>query len=151
MVARSLSTGFHAWGKGVESVQSELFFETIYDAYKAGVDICGGPKKLGARLWPTLDPEDAGRKVRACINPERNEKFSEDERLALLRIFRENGFHGVMHFIADAAHYDRPRTIEPEDQAAEIQRAMDQTMARAAELLKRYERIKTSETLRSVR
>jgi hypothetical protein len=132
-------------------VQSELFFETIHDAYKAGVDFCGGPKKVGAMLFPEKSPEEAGRMVRACINPERSEKFSEEQRLLLLRIFREAGFHGVMHFLADSAHYERPRTIEPEDQAAEIQRAMDATMRQAAELLKRYERIKTVDTLRAIR
>lgn len=94
-----------------------MFFERIHDAWKAGVDWCGGPKALGAKLWPSMAPDDAGRKLRACLNPDRNEKLSEDERMQLLAIFREKGFHGVVHFMCDKLAYERPNIVAPKTAA----------------------------------
>lgn len=132
-------------------MQTELFYEDIYSAYRSGIEHCGGAKRVGQRLFPEKSPDAAGHYLMACINPARNEKMSEEQRLLLLKIFRENAFHGAMYFLCDDVMYERPRTVEPEDEAAEIQRAMDATMDRLDHLFKRYERIQQASAIRSVK
>lgn len=125
-------------------VQSELFYEDIYAAYRSGVEHCGGAKKVGRQLFPEKSPEAAGHQLMACMNPNRSEKLSEEQRILLLAIFRDAGFHGAMHYIADATRYERPRPIDLIEQAVDVQQQMESTVARMEQLVDRWERIQSS-------
>lgn len=98
------------------------FFEDFTEALREAVRALGGNKKVGPQLWPELPLEQASNRLRDCLNPERREKLSPDQVLLLLRLARTAGFHGAMAFIAYEAGYERPRTVEPEDREAELQR-----------------------------
>lgn len=70
--------------------QCALWHETRLDALAADVQVAGGPKKVGHRLWPSLEPSIAAAKLRACLNPEQAKKrVRRARKLALLSELRE--------------------------------------------------------------
>lgn len=102
-------------------MQSDLCF-TIEDALKSVIRALGGAKSVGHRLRPDLDPDAAGRWLLDCINPDRNEKLSLSQFMALLRWGHDAGVHDAMDFIARDSGYSEPQPITPEDEADELMR-----------------------------
>jgi hypothetical protein len=92
-------------------------------------------------LWPSLPVDQAGRKVSHCINTEHAQQFHPHEVLFLLIEGRRVGVHSVMAHIAREAGYDEPRPVEPEDEAAELQRQFMQSVEVQRQLIARLERI----------
>lgn len=101
--------------------QQPLFHEDIYEALKTVGQAYGKPKKIGALLWPEMNPEKAGERWANCLNRTRPEKLDPEQVLLVLKIGREIGCHSGMQFIADHCNY-RYETIEPEDEKARLQR-----------------------------
>ena len=99
------------------------FFDDVNDAIREAVRQLGGFKKVGPLLWPELAMEQAGNRLRDCMNADRREKLSLDQFMLILRLARQAGFHGVMGYVAYSTGYEAPRPVEPESQEAELQRA----------------------------
>lgn len=103
-------------------MQYALLHESITDALREVVQASGGPKKVGAMLWPELPIDQAAGKLRDCLNPDRREKLSPEQTVLLGRIGREAGCHALMVFMARECGYADPVPIEPEDEVARLQR-----------------------------
>lgn len=99
-----------------------LFHETVNDALRECVAALGGSKKVGAEMRPEKTPEEAGRWVADCLNPDRREHFDPDHLLYLLRAGRAAGCHAAMNYLAREAGYADPIPVEPEDERARAQR-----------------------------
>ena len=102
--------------------QTSLFSEDIHDALKDVVRALGGMKEAGSRLRPELPAIEAGNWLKDCLNPARRERLNPEQVLWLLREGRKIGCHSAMNFIADEAGYQRPAALEPQDEAAQLQR-----------------------------
>jgi hypothetical protein len=98
------------------------FYEDVNEALREAVRHLGGHKKVGPLLWPELLAEQAGNRLRDCLNPDRREKLSPEQVLLILRLACQGGFHGAMAYFAFNAGYEPPRPVVPEDQEAELQR-----------------------------
>ena len=73
------------------------------------------------------------RKLLACLNPERAEKLSLDEVVAVMRLGRQHGCRAPMRFLAHALSYAEPQPIQPRDEADELRRQfIESTRALAA-------------------
>lgn len=93
-----------------------LFFDDIYSALRGFVSYAGGSKVIGPLVFPKKG-EKAAAWLDDCLNPDRAAKLDPEELLHMLKLARERGFHGVMHFIGDAVDYTTtPR--EPRDELA---------------------------------
>ncbi len=124
-----------------------LFHESLADALRECVAVCGGLKAVGSKLWPEKEPDMAGRQLADCLNDAKREKLSPEQVLLILRLAREKGCHAGMRYIADALSYAEPQPIEPRDEADELRRqvlAMGSQLQRALERLDRIERPSTS-------
>jgi hypothetical protein len=102
--------------------QESLWHETIEDALRSVVDALGGFKKVGARLWPSMLGDEAGRKLAKCLNRDRPEKLSYDEMLLVLKFGREAGIHTGIAFIAQFTGYEPPRPSDPATEKEKLQR-----------------------------
>lgn len=121
---RRPSTGIHESWNGVEPRQGALFHESFIDAIGAAVAAIGGPKVAGGILFPSESRDSIARaeaRVRACLNPERAEKFSPEEIQHLAAEARKVGDHSIMNFLAASLLYE-VRPIEPVDAAEKLQR-----------------------------
>lgn len=122
--------------------QPALFVEDVTDALRSAIAAAGGPKKVGALLWPTKGPDAAARYLHDCLNPSRSERFNPDEFLHVLRLARECGYHGAKHWLDAELGYAPTPPVEPNDEAAELARTITsaaETMRRATEALDRLE------------
>lgn len=99
-----------------------LFHESITDALREAVQALGGLKKVGAEMRPEKTPDEAGRWVADCLNPDRREHFDADHVLYLLRAGRAAGCHAAANFLMREAGYSDPIPVEPEDERARAQR-----------------------------
>lgn len=122
--------------------QIPIFHEDLNEALKHLVNALGGPKVVGDAMWPAMqNPEKAGRKIADCLNNNHQQKFSPDEIIWLLCEGRKVGIHSAMAWIAGECGYAPPQPIEPEDEAAALQRQFIQSVKQQSEMLKRMERL----------
>lgn len=104
------------------SPQIPLFYETYEEALRDCVTALGGFKIVGSTLWPAMPADDAGRKLSACLNPEKREKLDLGELRLIRREARKAGVHILAHYEARDAGYAEPAPLNPEDEAAQLQR-----------------------------
>jgi hypothetical protein len=100
--------------------QSPLFVESIYDALKSIVQQLGGPKTVGAVLWPAKSVEDARRLLLDCLNPDRAEKLDAEQIVMLFRMGREINFHVAKHFFDMTTGYQPSQPADPADEQAHL-------------------------------
>jgi len=103
-------------------MQIPLFFDTYEDAIRATIDALGGFKRAGNMLWPSMPVDEAGRKLAHSLNPDKREKLSFAELAMIRREARKVGVHILAHYEARDAGYTEPQPLNPEDEAAQLQR-----------------------------
>lgn len=118
-----------------------LFHESLSDALRECVQVCGGYKAVGRTLWPEKDADVAGRHLADCLNDTKREKLSPEQVLLVLRLAREKGCHAGMNFIARDLGYADPQPVEPEDERAKLQREFIESTHKLARMAERIERL----------
>lgn len=101
--------------------QSQLFEDTIEDAFHQVVKAMGGPKKTAHALWPAKPIEEAARYLNHCLDPERAEKLSLSEIQFLLKKGRALGCHAAINKFNEDADYEQAVPHEPEQRLADLQ------------------------------
>lgn len=118
-----------------------LFFDDLEDALREVVRSAGGPKALGAKLWPEVDPEKAARRLQDCLNDTRREILSPAQVMLLLRIGRQVGCHAAINYMARECGYGDPLPVEPEDEVARLQREFVEATKALGALADRIEHV----------
>lgn len=121
-------------------MQIPLFFDSYEAAIAATVTALGGNKKAGNLLWPSMPADEAGRKLAHCLNPEKREKLCPNELALIRREARKKGVHILAHYEARDAGYAEPQPINPEDEAAQLQREYIAAVKGMQALAERIER-----------
>jgi len=130
-------------------MQMSLIHESITDALRDVINAAGGPKKVGAMMFPELPIDHAAGRVRDALNPDRRERFTPDQVMLLARIGRQVGCHAIITFLSREAGYADPQPIEPEDEVARLQRDFIEATKALGAMASRIEHI-TSTSLRRV-
>lgn len=129
--------------KGHPMTTGSLFHESLADALRECIAVCGGTKAVGAKLWPEKEPDAAGRILADCLNDGKREKLSPEQVMLLLRMARAKGCHAGMVYLSRELGYSDPQPVEPEDERAQLQREYIEaakTMARMAARIESLER-----------
>ena len=121
--------------------QEALFHEDLNGALGHVISALGGAKDVGVQLWPSLSADTAGRKVSHCLNHDHAQQFHPQEVIWLLSEARKRGVHSAMSYICREVGYADPQPIEPEDEAAALQRLFVEAVNTQAQILKRMERL----------
>lgn len=106
-------------------IQPPLFCETIYEALAAIVTCLGGPKRVGAMLWPNKSIRDAAKLLNNCLNPQRAEKLDPEQVVLLFRRARDAGFHIAKHWLDAETGYAPSTPLAPQDEQAQLISAME--------------------------
>lgn len=122
------------------SEQAALFYDDIEDALREVVRVAGGPKVVGHRLWPEIDPDKAGRRLADALNDARREVLSPAQVLLILKFGRQVGCHAAINYVAHECGYADPVPIEPEDEVTRLQR---EYVEAARAIMKMAERIES--------
>lgn len=116
-----------------------LFHESLSDALRECIAVCGGLKRVGGKLWPEIEADAAGRRLSDCLNDAKREKLSPEQVLLILRLAREVGCHAGVNFMLRDLGYADAQPIEPEDERAALQRQFIESTRALAKLAQRIE------------
>jgi hypothetical protein len=122
-------------------MQEEMFHEDLNAALGHVIAGLGGMKRVGVELWPTQAADQAGRKLANCLNPDHAQQLHPSDVLWILVEGRKRGIHSAMAFMCREAGYADPHPVEPEDEAAELQRQFIAAQEQMSQMLKRMERL----------
>lgn len=125
------------------SDQQALWHDTLEDALRSAVDYLGGPKRVGADLWPTRRIHEAARLLNHALDVDRPEKLSPGEIELIGRRAAEAGCHTVATYLMRAWGYQDPQPMNPPDELAELQRAFMASVDEQRQLLQRFERMQS--------
>ena len=120
-----------------------LFHESLADALRECISVCGGLKAVGLKLWPEKEADTAGRLLADCLNDAKREKLSPEQTMLILRMARERGCHAGINYMLRDLGYSDAQPIEPEDEKAKLQREYIEAaraMQKMAERIERLER-----------
>lgn len=122
--------------------QPKLFYESELDALREDVEACGGSKAVGSWFWPDKSVEASRNEVNARLNTERRERFTDDQKRLIMRRAREKrGFSAAVFYICDDTGFERPRAVNPADEAAQLQRAFLDSVSEQRHILERMEKL----------
>ena len=131
-------------------MQGEMpFYDSPEDALRAVVAALGGPKKVGAALFPDKSVDAAGRSLLDCLNADRAEKLTLSQWLLILRMAREAGIHTAMHWIAGEVGYDA-KPITKADEIDRLTAVIEQSSKTFASAVATLERIQRSGNIKAV-
>jgi hypothetical protein len=115
----------------------KLFYGDENEALRSAIESGKGYKATAAYLWPSLKPETAYARIKACVNEDKAEKFAFSEIIALCNF---NGRFDPLMYACDETHHDRPQERAPADKHAQLMQQFIQTgeqMKRIADQIER--------------
>lgn len=100
--------------------QDPLFYDSAMHAVESAITASGRHfKEVAAHLWPAKKPDTAYARLKACLNDEKDEKFSFEE---IIEICRFCNRFDPLYFFADECSHTRGEPRAPEDEKAALQR-----------------------------
>jgi hypothetical protein len=126
-----------------------LFHESLADALRECIAVCGGTKAVGAKLWPEKDPDHAGRHLADCLNDAKREKLAPEQVLLVMRMARGRGCHAGMVYLSRELGYTDPQPVEPEDEKAKLQRDYIEAARAMSKMAARIEALEARPGLRA--
>lgn len=120
--------------------QQPLWIDDMRGAIQALVDVVG-PKAIGAALWPKVDPADAARQVQHCLNPNRRERFSDEDLLVMLKVGRKHNCHVLAAHLMREAGYEEPRPLDLQAEAERVSQDVEALHERARKRMEQFARI----------
>lgn len=104
-------------------------------ALQAAVDAIGTLQQVACRLRPELErqPDEAGRWLASCLDPDRKHKLSYAQTVLLFRWAAESGDHRGFRALAELAGY-RAEPFDPQAEIKALLRQSELASQRAAEL-----------------
>ena len=121
--------------------QSTLFHEDIYEALRADVQAIGGSKAVGNMFWPEKPVDKAGENLNNCLNTTRNEKLDAEQVMLIIREAKKVTSFCTVTFQNQNTGFAPPQPIEPEDEAAQLQREFINAKNDLGVMLKKMERL----------
>lgn len=117
-----------------------LFYDDEYHAIRAAVEDGRGYKETAAHLWPSMKPESAYARLKACTHNSGDQRLRFGEIVALMRF---NGRFDPLYYCCDETAHHRPNPKSPDDEEAKIVAAIDSasgTLNRAIKALEVLQR-----------
>lgn len=123
-------------------MDEQLFYDSELEALRDDVNACGGPKTVGGWFWPEKTPEARRNRVNDCLNSERGERFSDEQRRLVVRKAREaRGFSAWLYFTCDDTGFERPKPRHPKDEQVELLAREERLLHELKALMDRRERL----------
>jgi hypothetical protein len=98
----------------------KLFYDDEFDALAQTIANSDKTfKQCACYLFPHLKQESAYARLKACLNPEKDERLTLGQIIALARFCEA---YDALHFMADELDHERPAKKAPEDELARLQR-----------------------------
>jgi hypothetical protein len=131
--------------------QEKLFFEDQEEALRDTIRALGGAKVVGHQLKPHMKPDAAGRWLNDTLNDARPEVLCHKQFLLIAQMGRHAGVHNVATQFSRECGYADPIPVDPDDEAAQLQKDFIRSVDAQKRILKQMERLASSSSnLKSV-
>lgn len=107
---------------------------TTNEALEACVQVLGGSKQVGPRLWPDKPMKASQTLLLNSLNENRPERLTPEQVVQIFKWARDIGCHVGMEHMAAELDYAKPVPIEPIDKLADLQRQFIFAVDRLAEM-----------------
>ncbi len=121
--------------------QERLFYEDLNDVLDAVIKCLGGYEKVAMDLWPSKPLRTGYARLKACVNPDKDEKLALEEFLLLLKWARAKGCHMGMAFVNEDCGYVPPEPKDPLAEKAELQALFMESVKMQAQVAQNQEAI----------
>jgi hypothetical protein len=129
--------------------QTQLFFESVYDALGADIAASGGFKVVAGKLWPS-EGTAAVTKLRNCLNIDQPHKLSPCEVLQIKRLAYEVGSTATVQYEAQQLGYVCT-WVSAEDELERIERENNELLKAIAKRQERAELLRSRTPLKVIR
>lgn len=124
----------------------KLFYDDEYDALAQTISNSEREfKQVAAYLFPHLKAESQYARLKACLNPEKDERLTFGQIVAMCRFCER---YDALFFMADELDHERPAQKKPGDEMAVLQREFIASVQHQKQIADRIERL-TEPKLRS--
>lgn len=119
----------------------KLFYDDEFDALAQTISNSERSfKACAAYLFPERKPESAYARLKACLNPDKDERLTLGQIVALCKFC---GAFDALHFMADELEHERPAKRVPEDELTHLLREYIECTQRLQQLQPRIEEQRT--------
>lgn len=122
--------------------QEKLFYEDEFEALQ--LMISGSErsfKEVASYLFPHLKPESGYARLKACLNPEKDERLTFGQILAAMKFCER--FDPLM-FACDETLHARPDRKAPEDEQARLVAAINEASSTLTKAMRQLERMQAA-------
>lgn len=122
--------------------QQKLFYEDEFEALQ--LMISGSErsfKEVASYLFPHLKPESAYARLKACLNPEKDERLTFCQILAAMKFCER--FDPLM-FACDETLHARPDRKAPEDEQVRLVAAINEASSTLTKAMRQLERMQAA-------
>jgi len=118
--------------------QENLWYDTAEDSISDAIKGSGKTfKEVAVMLWPSLKMETAYARLKAALNPDKDEKLSFAE---IVLICKFTGRFDPIYFACDECSLHRPMVKAPKDEQAELLLTIQRQQAQLIQTMTRMER-----------
>lgn len=121
--------------------QEALFLQDEFEALRVDVARVGGAQVVGDMLWPDKGPIKAGEHLNNCLSRDRREKLDYSQIIFIKAEARKVGSFAAQRYENEMIGLAPPVAIEPEDEAAKLQRQFIAAQQGMNTILKRMEKL----------
>ncbi|VUD48517.1 hypothetical protein TDB9533_01249 [Thalassocella blandensis] len=118
--------------------QSRLYYDSALESVDLAIaDSAFTHKQVASHLWPAKKPATAYARLKACLNEEKDEKFSFEEIIEICRYVER---FDPLYFFEDECSHTRSQPRTPEDEDAALMREFISHAKRMDGLMARLEK-----------
>lgn len=128
-------------------MQGKLFYEDEYEALNLMVSNSQkSAKELACFLFPHLKPESAYARLKACLNPEKDERLTFGQIIAAMKFCE---CYDPLMFACDETLHGRPDRKAPEDEEAKLVQAINNAADVMNKAMRQIENLRSRGAIRS--
>lgn len=118
-------------------MQDKLFFEDEYEALNLMISNSGKTaKELAVYLFPHLKMDSAYARLKACLNPEKDERLTFGQIIAAMKFCER---YDPLMYACDETLHARPDRRAPKDEEVRLVEAMNSASSMLAKAMKQLE------------
>lgn len=118
---------------------SKLFYDDEFDALAQTITRSEKEfKQCAAFLFPHLKPESQYARLKACLNPEKGERLTLGQIIALCDFCKT---YDALYFMCDELSHERPKEKNPADERDELMRDFVKTGRHMEQIAARIEQL----------
>lgn len=128
--------------------QEKLFYDDDFEALNMMISNSERtPKELAVFLFPHIKLDSAYARLKACLNPERDERLTFGQIVVAMRFCSR---FDPLYFACDETCHGRPEIKAPEDEEAKLALVISEAASVMDRALKKIEAMQSRKTLRAV-